>query len=364
MKIICFIDSLGSGGAQRQMVNLAKGFKERGHEVIVLNYHKLNFFKTELDIYGIPVKTILERNYLKRILKIRQTIREERPDAVLSFLGAGNFIATIAGLPFKRWKLVVGERNADPRIFKSIKLRFFIFFHLFADYVVANSYANIRIIKKINPFLKKDRLKILYNILDLKQSKNNLEEIESEKIHIVVAARYHSQKNLQGLIQALTKLPQNYKNCLEISWYGEIAESPLSFKENLKLIENNNLEKIIFLNDRTTSVFEKYQRAHFVGLFSHYEGFPNTICEALAIGKPVICTRVSDVPLFLKDGVNGFLCDSKDPESIKNALIRAIDSTTLERSKMSEENKKVINSEMFDKNKIINEYLKLLGAYD
>lgn len=34
MKILCVIDSLGSGGAQRQLVSLAKGFKEKGNEVL------------------------------------------------------------------------------------------------------------------------------------------------------------------------------------------------------------------------------------------------------------------------------------------------------------------------------------------
>ena len=35
MRILCVIDSLGSGGAQRQMVNLAVGFKSKGHQVVV-----------------------------------------------------------------------------------------------------------------------------------------------------------------------------------------------------------------------------------------------------------------------------------------------------------------------------------------
>ena len=33
MNILCVIDILGSGGAQRQLVNIAIGFKERGHTV-------------------------------------------------------------------------------------------------------------------------------------------------------------------------------------------------------------------------------------------------------------------------------------------------------------------------------------------
>src|SRR5699024_7191018 len=116
MKILCFIDSLGPGGAQRQLVQLAKGFKERGCEVSFLTYHEINFFKPELNKIGIPVQTIVEPNYFKRIIKIRKAIRNEKVDAVLSFLEGANFMATFAGVPFRKWNLVVGERSPNPAI--------------------------------------------------------------------------------------------------------------------------------------------------------------------------------------------------------------------------------------------------------
>jgi len=68
MKLLCVIDSLGSGGAQRQIVELAKGFKKKGHRVQFLTYHDINFFKPQLDRIDIPVQTILEPNYVKRLL--------------------------------------------------------------------------------------------------------------------------------------------------------------------------------------------------------------------------------------------------------------------------------------------------------
>src|SRR5699024_196348 len=138
----------GSGGAQRQLVELAKGFKEEGHEVSFLIYHDFNFFKPALELAKIPVTTIVEPNYLKRTLKIRRFIRRSKPDAVLAFLEASAFIATVAGFPWRKWKLVVGERSANPDILKFPKLRFYRLCHLFTDYIVANSHANIELVKK------------------------------------------------------------------------------------------------------------------------------------------------------------------------------------------------------------------------
>src|SRR5664280_841694 len=106
MKILCVIDSLGSGGAQRQLVNLAIGFKERGHEVSFLVYHRLNFYKESLEENNIPVYEIIEPNYLKRLLKMQRFIRGGGYDAVLSFLEAANFICELAGLPWRKWKLI------------------------------------------------------------------------------------------------------------------------------------------------------------------------------------------------------------------------------------------------------------------
>ena len=109
----------------------------------------------------------------------------------------------------------------------------------------------------------------------------------------------------------------------------------------------------------TRNIFEKYIEADFVGLFSHHEGFPNAICEGMAIKMPVIVSGVSDLPLFIKDNLNGFICDSKSIESIKESLMKAVDSTPEERASMGEKNLKVTN-EYFNKEKIINSYLSLL----
>src|SRR5690606_5646275 len=108
MKILCVIDSLNSGGAQRQLANLAVAFKKEGHEVSLLVFHNLNFFRSILDEQNIPVIYIIEPNYLKRLLKIRRYIRNSNSDVVISFLEASNFICEIAGLPWRKWALIVG----------------------------------------------------------------------------------------------------------------------------------------------------------------------------------------------------------------------------------------------------------------
>lgn len=360
MKILCFIDSLGTGGAQRQMVELAKGFKEKGHEVSFLTYHSINFFKPELDKHNIAVKTIVEHNYLKRLFKIRRAIRDQHPDAVLSFLEAANFMATLAGLPTKKWKLVVGERNAKPDIHKNIKKIIYRFFHLFSDYVVANSNSNLESVLIANPILSKKQTKVIYNIVDFKRFEKSNSFFSTGKVKIVIAASYFQKKNLDGLINAISLLPKDSLDNFKVDWYGSISENNSFYIKQLNKIKELGLDRVIVLNDKTTEIKQKYQEADFVGLFSHYEGFPNTICEAMAMGKPVIVSKVSDVPLFIKEDVNGFLCDSQNPETIKEAIIKAIQSTAEQREKMGKNNY-ITAREVFNRGAIVEAYLKLLS---
>lgn len=357
MKILCFIDSLGSGGAQRQLVELGKGFKEKGHEVVFLTYHELNFFKPELDAVFIPVKTILEPNYLNRIFKIRRAIRREKPDAVLSFLEPSNFMATIAGFPSRKWKLVVGERSTNPNIYRSLKKVVFRWFHLFTDYVVANSEANLQIVYKINPLLKHKKGKVIYNIVNIPE-KFSRKHIDNDKTNIVIAASIYPAKNLDGIIKAVNLLSEANRKQMIINWYGRITNQEY-YKNCVKMIQEYHLEDYIQLHNPSTNIFEKFNESDFVGLFSHYEGFPNVISEAMALGKPIICTRVSDLPLFIKNGVNGFLCDSDEIYSIKNALSDAIESSRETRNNIRVNNIN-FSINIFNRDYIINEYSNLL----
>jgi glycosyltransferase involved in cell wall biosynthesis len=357
MKILCFIDSLGSGGAQRQMVELAKGFKEKGHNVSFLTYHNVNFFKPELDKFNIPVKTIIEANNVKRLFKIRKAIRKNKPDALLSFLAGANFMATVAGFPYRQWKLVVGERSANPAIVNNIKLRFYRKMHFFSDYIVGNSHKNIELVKKIIPSINKKKLKVIYNSVEILKE-NDFVMSESDITNIVIAASYRPVKNLDGLIGALQILPQGYVSKLKINWYGNISADKNYYLLQQDRINQLGLSDILILRNETYEIHKEFLKADFVGLFSHYEGFPNSICEAMAMSKPVIVSKVSDVPLFVKENKNGFLCESNQSESIKSALISAIESSSEQRKEMGENNS-IIAKQVFNRDIIVEAYLRI-----
>ena len=77
--------------------------------------------------------------------------------------------------------------------------------------------------------------------------------------------------------------------------------------------------------------FRKDTRGFFEGLdafvlSSHREGLPNVLLEAMAVGVPVIATRVGGVERVVQDNINGLLISSGSVEEIHTALKRIITS--------------------------------------
>jgi glycosyltransferase involved in cell wall biosynthesis len=357
MKILCIIDSLGSGGAQRQLVILAKGLQERGHDVSFLVYHKDDFYNSSLENAGIKIHYTIEPNYAKRLLKMRKYIRNGKFDAVISFLEAANFIATLSGFPFRKWKLIVGERSANPNVLKSFKLRFYRWFHLFADYIVANSQSNIDIVKRINPLLPSRKIKVIYNAVDIHVNLTNIEK-KDNYFRMVIGASHRRLKNLDGLVEAVHILPKSIKSILKIDWYGE-KNLDDSLKNAQYKIDEYKLQDVFSFYDPTLEIHNRISQADIAGLFSYYEGFPNFICESMAIGKPIICTRVSDLPILLEDNKNAFFCESDSPESIACALQNAVTANKEVIDNMIEKNEGIVKT-LFSKENIIDSYLELL----
>ena len=363
MKILCVIDNLGPGGAQRQLVELGLGFKEKGNEVSFLTYYDTPFFNPILEKSDISINCIEEPNYFNRLFKIRRFLRLRNFDAILSFLEAPNFICEFAGLPFRKWKLVVGERSADPKILKSLKLRIYRWFHVFADYVVANSNSNLQIVRSVNPFLSQAKCKVIYNSVDFKMWKplSEFEYRKNGKLKLVIIASQIYIKNLNGLITALALMKDEELDKMEIEWYGCGLSEPYpdsSFLKAKQKINKLKLEKVISFYPPAHGINQKVQIADAIGLFSFVEGLPNVVCEGMACAKPIICSKVSDVPKLLSLNRN-LLCDPYDPQSIKNAISYLLNLTNDQLSKIGLENQKVAK-ELFNKEIIISAYLKLL----
>ncbi len=81
-----------------------------------------------------------------------------------------------------------------------------------------------------------------------------------------------------------------------------------------------------------TRVLELFAAADAAVLASSWENFPHGLVEALAVGTPVIATRVGGVAEIVEDGVNGLLVPPGDVDAFTGALRRYFDDESLQRS--------------------------------
>lgn len=362
MKILCVIDSLGSGGAQRQMITLAKLLKEKGFEISFLVYHNDDFFIDDLRKNNIPIEYCAAKNYLDRILKVRKYIRKNNFDVVISFLDVPNFLNNISAIGGKKWKVITSERSSKENSLISLRGKIYNFFQRYSDYIVCNSENARKLWLKHYPQYQ-NKLVTIYNPVVLPEVKSQYIPRKKGKLHLVVAASYQYLKNPIGLIQALMLLDEDEKQKIRIDWYGRIevtAGNTAAYDESRKLIRENHLESVIFLHEATKSIIDIMNQADLIGLFSELEGLPNAICEGMMLGKPIIMTRVSDFEVLVDEN-NGFLCDWDNPLSIRDILRKAINLTNEDLIRMGE-NSKEKAEKLFLVEKIKNEWVKLIES--
>lgn len=355
MKILLLIDSLGAGGAQRQLVGLAVMLKQRGYDVIVATYHDNRFYVDTILDDGVPYVYLKEaHNACKRIWVVAKYIRKIKPNYVISYLETPSIVASIAHIFNHKFKLIVSERNTTQRIGRNEKIRFRLFRS--ADYVVPNAYAQENFI--VNNFPKlKDKTITIANFVDT-DCFYPIEHKRCEIPEIIIAASIWSPKNTLGFIDAVKKL-KNMGLRFHISWYGKTASNIDYYNECMDKIKQLEVYDCIDLLEKTKQIKDRYQKADFFILPSFYEGTPNVICEAMACGLPVACSDVCDNPIYVKNGVNGLLFNPHSAESMATAIATLLtidDKTYAEYCK----NSRSMAEEKLSKKNFVESYIKLL----
>ncbi len=357
MKILLFTDSLGAGGAQRQLVGLAGMLQEKGFEVKVCTYHNLDFYKSFLDENGIENELIPDAdNSKKRILAVRSYFNKEKPDWVIAYQETPSLVACMCKLLGSRFRLLVSERNTTQKIGMNERVRFFLY--RFADAIVPNSYSQEKFLLSHYSWMKA-KLCTIINFVDLNKFSYS-EKKRSIKPLIVVAATAWTSKNTLGLIETVRKLKERGLNFI-IEWYGVVAGHEEYVAQCQSKIEEYGVGNYIHLLPKTKQIHEKYKSCDFFCLPSFYEGTPNVICEAMACGRPVLCSDVCDNSIYVTNGENGFLFDPHNADDMADKIEQAIGISENEYASMCKESRhkaeKLLSEDAF-----INKYVQLISS--
>lgn len=347
-RILLLAADLCSGGAERQMVTVAGLLKIKGYDVVVYCYDQANFYEPLLREMGIPVVWEIEQhNYIKRVQNVRRHIRKGKYDAIISFLPTCNFLNNVSAIGKHSWKVITGERSSRESTFTSRQGKFFGWLQRYSDFIVCNSQNACHMWRKRHPNYT-DKLKVIYNCVQLGTIHSEYKPKKDGKLHLIVAATYQYLKNPLGLVKALSLMDDSERNSVLIDWYGRKEMSggdTKAYDDTAEAIKQNNLENVLVLHPDTSDIADKMNQADAVMLLSHFEGLPNAICEGMMLGKPIIMTRVSDYDVIVDDS-NGFLCDWDNPESIKVAIL-SMEQLSLDQLRMMGESSKTKATELF-----------------
>ena len=322
-KVVFTCDSMDAGGAEKVIASLSNQMAKKHISVTIIGVSAINNIQSFYSLdKGVQYLTLAHGskqriNSFKRILLLRKTIKNISPDVVISFL-PHVIVYTKFSLAFTKIPLIVSERNnpyLDPKGILLRQLRN-ISFNLADGCVFQTEEA-------MNFYSPKFRSKsvIIKNPISLKFIPHN--SLFKRNKTILAVGRLTEQKNYKCLLKAFSIFNTKQNGTYKLKIYGEgpLENELREYSESLGICS-----KVVFAGQDNNWQEKEYLDAMYV-LSSDYEGMPNSLAEAMALGIPSIST---DCPTggsreLIVDGNNGFLTKVNDPYDLVDKMAMVTD---------------------------------------
>ncbi len=331
MKIVFLARTLNQGGAQRQLVALAKGLKERGHSIYVIVFYANGFFENELRTSGIDVRVLNRRGRWRVIALWRQLVhivQELNPDILHGYLETPNVCAALLRRYIPTAKVVFGIRASAIdyskydfviRVMNWIEARA----SRYADLAIANSQAGASDIIRVG--FPADKVIVIANGIDTERFAPDAEagrklrqqwKIKDDESLIGVVGRLDPKKDHSTFLRAAAKLKQPNIKFVCIG----IGEPTFELKQ---LAESLNLQDRLQWIAPQSAISDVYNALDVMCLSSSFgEGFPNVVGEAMACGVPCVVTNSGDAALIV--GELGEVIVAGNSESMAAAINKSL----------------------------------------
>jgi glycosyltransferase involved in cell wall biosynthesis len=344
MKVIQFIHTISSGGAEAVMLRLHEGFIEKGLEV------KIAVFKKSNDFYRLPKDVDLlniNKNSLKAKRQIVSYLKSEKADLVLVHMCSLHSVFS---------------KIDYPNIFLIVHLDIFYKYQHKTNFLkrmifkrkISNTYNNhqtitvsnnIRESMLLNFKLDSSRIRTIHNPFDFATIRYKSEEtIEIKEDYILHIGRFEAIKRHDILIEAFKNIEN--KN-IKLVLLGEGA-----LKDKIQTLVNkyNMGERVIFLGWQSNP-FKYIKNAKAVVLSSDSEALPNVLIESLILHIPIVSTATLGAREILIDELRNYLSKVNDADDLAIKIDLALNSYP------KIDNKYYAH---FEINKVLEKYLRLI----
>lgn len=309
MKCLLFISVLSGGGAERVMCQLANELAARQDEVMLVASYKT---AKEYDVSKTIKKVYLnKKTVIGQVRELRNLIYSENPDVCISFLPEPNFKLLVSAVGLKA-RTIVSVRNDPRHEYSRITYKFLAkILYNWSDGIVFQTQEA----KQWFSYSIQKKSKVIMNQVSRVFFCTPKEKSE----YYLATGRLTAQKNYTLMIKAFAEFLKKYPNeTLRIYGEGELRERIQTIIEELE-VENN-----VFLMGHTEEMPQVLSKAKAFLLTSNYEGMPNGLMEAMAMGIPCVST---DCPcggprMIINNGVNGILTDVGDENQLYHSLLK------------------------------------------
>lgn len=335
MKILFNCLDLEKGGAQRVISVLANHFSTN-NEVSILMLRQKNIryeINKNISLFAVTkikkmtkLHTLLAKISIIKLIKMQLQIKKINPDIIISFLPEPSlklmFLKKFNG-QLNKIPTIVSVRN-DPSTEYKNKIINIVMRHLYqkAEKIVLQTDEAFLYFAK---FFKKDKLAVIPNPVDYKfliSKPYNGRRLEQ----IVNVGRLVTQKNQKLLIEAFLQVLTKYPH-LKLLIYGS---GPLE-RELKSYVKHLNLENKVFFKGEVDDIKTAILKAKMFVLSSDYEGMPNALMEAMALGIPCVSTNCpcGGPKYLIKNEENGLLVPIKDSNKLAIAMLKLLDDENL-----------------------------------
>jgi len=328
VRLLLVISSLGPGGAERVLSTLASSWASRGYQV-----HLVTLEGAEAGSHY-PLDPAVIRhgeslmapasgwwngiqNNLRRVVRLRERIRNIRPDVVLSFMDATSLLVLLAGIGLNA-PIVVSERT-DPMtstLGRARRLLRRVLYPRAAMLVVQTSRA-----RQYFAWMPDAHVRIIPNGVRIP------DEVEDPigGLRFVAMGRLSREKGFDVLLQAFERLHRRHPD-VHLVILGEGRDRP-SLEQ---LRETLGLTEVVKMAGVVENPYAVMAGALGFVLSSRREGFPNALLEAMALGLPVIATDCPCGPAeILEAGEDGLLIPPESVSALADAMIRLVEEESL-----------------------------------
>ena len=326
-KIAFHLNSLQQGGAERVVSNLANRFAKEGYEVVIATeWYGTDEFALDQKVRRVHVGLTKEdenrsriSKMLRRIWYLRRFMKKEKPDVVVAFTRGVLYRALAAGIG-TGIPVVISVRTDPVGHYdkKADKLRIPLLFPHAAGCVFQTEGAKAF----FAPYLQENS-RIILNPLNPKYV--GVPEPAVRTKDVVQSGRLVDFKNQPMLIRAFLKVHEKHPD-YALKIYG--PDSKDGTKEILEsIIHENHAEDFVKLMGGSNTLEKDLADAALYAFSSDWEGLPNALMEAMALGLPVVST---DCPCggpktLIEDGVNGLLVPIMDEKAMTDGILRLIE---------------------------------------